>query len=77
MAMATITLDRNDLGQILDGLTQRMESYDHTAEFLDDENQNLDGFLIEEVRDSAEARNLARHYRRIIEDITRQLPKPT
>ena len=73
MPKATITLDRNDLGQILDGLTQRMESFDHTAAFLDDEDPNLEGDIIEEVRDAAEARTLAAHYRRIIDEITRQL----
>jgi hypothetical protein len=74
MPMATITLDRNDLGQILDGLTQRMESYDHTAAFLDDKDPNLEGRIIEEVRDAAEARSLAATYRRIINEISRQLP---
>jgi hypothetical protein len=77
MAKATITLARNDLDQIIDGLTQRMESYERTAEFLDDESHNLEGFLIEEVRDSTEARTLTSHYRRIIEEITRQLTHPT
>jgi hypothetical protein len=73
MPKATITLDRNDLGQILDGLTLRMESYDHTAAFLDDEDPNLEGWIIEEVRDAAEARSIAAHYQQIIDDISRQL----
>ncbi len=75
MENATITLNRNDLGQIIDGLTARVESYDHTAEFLDDETENLEGFIIEEVRDADEARNLAANYKRLIEEINRQLAK--
>ena len=77
MAMATITLDRNDLGlNPQDGLTQRMESYAHTAEFLDDETDNSENLIIDEVRDSSEARTLARNYQRILEEITRQLEMP-
>jgi len=73
MTTVNISLERNDIGQIIDGLTVRMESYEFTARFLDDEELNLDHLLIEDVRDSDEARELAGYYRRIIETISRQI----
>ena len=57
-------------GQIIDGLTYRAEDYERTAQFHET------GFaddLILEVRDAAEARNLANWYRRIVEEIREQL----
>jgi hypothetical protein len=73
MTKVSVALERNEFGQIVDGLTQRMESYEFTARFLDDEELNLDHLLIEEVRDSEEARNIARLYKRIIDEIVKQI----
>jgi hypothetical protein len=72
MADVTITLDRNDLGQILDGLNESLEAYEFTARFFED-GQNPDNLTIEEVRDSREALSIAADYRRIIERISTQL----
>ena len=73
MDIVSIALNHNDLGQIVDGLTERMEAYEFTARVLDDEEPNLDHFLIEEVRDSDEARSIAAFYRRIIYEIGKQI----
>jgi hypothetical protein len=66
----TIELDENDFGQIIDGLDCRAKQYDLTARYH--ETGFADGDILE-VRDADEARNLADWYRRIIEEIRRQL----
>ena len=61
-----VALDEIEWGQIIDGLVCRSELYDETARYHESgyaENE------IAEVRDAAEARNLARIYRRIIRKI--------
>ena len=66
----TIALDDNDWGQVIDGLTCRAEQYELTAQYH--ETGFADGDILE-VRDANEARNLANWYRRIVEEIRRQL----
>lgn len=68
--MVMITLDENDWGQMVDGLTCRAEDYERTAEYRD--SGYAEDFILE-VRDAAEARNLAAWYRRLIEEIGKQL----
>jgi hypothetical protein len=70
----TITLTENEIGQVLDGLIIRAESWERTAEFLragsmpDDEI-----FVVEECSDPAEADAIADQYRLIIRKMKSQL----
>lgn len=66
----TITLSENDWGQIIDGLTCRAEDYDRTAQ--GHESGFSDDYILD-VRDAEEARDLARHYRRILQNLRGQL----
>ena len=68
--MIKIALEENDWGQILDGLICRAEQYELTAQYH--EAGIADGSVLD-VRDADEARNLADWYRRIVEDLRRQL----
>ncbi len=66
----TITLEGNDWGQIMDGLSCRAEQYEWTAQYH--ECGYVDEGILE-VRDAAEAQNLAGWYRRLVEQIRIQL----
>jgi len=69
-----IQLDANDLGQLLDGLDCRAQSWEKTAEYLRTEKMPIgELFLIEECSDSCEADGIAAHYRSIITKIRRQM----
>ena len=68
-----IKLGRTDLGQLLDGLEIRADSWARTAEFLERGYLADDAFIIEECSDADEARNISNHYRAIIADIRRQM----
>ena len=65
-----ITLEENDWGQIIDGLTCRAEQYETTADYHD--GSSVDKEILE-VRDAEEARNLAAWYRRLVGQIGSQL----
>ena len=69
-----IELNDLDLGQLLDGLETRAESWERTAEYLRTEAMP-DGefFVIEECSDPVEATAIAAHYRKIIRTIEAQL----
>jgi len=69
-----LELDRLDLGQILDGLESRAESWERTADYLRTERMP-DGefFVIEECSKPEEADDVAAHYRSIIQNIRRQM----
>ena len=68
----TIKLSRNDVGQIIDGLYERMIIWKTTAEYL--RNGHLDcGGMIEECSEPEEAENIADHYEKIINQIKAQL----
>ncbi len=73
MAKVAIALDREDFQQIIGELSFKIGLYTHTAKFLEDEDNNFEGSLIEDVRDSDEARTIAGNYERIIREITRQI----
>jgi hypothetical protein len=68
-----INIDSLDLGQILDGLRARQESWKNTATFLRDKYFSDDSFVCEECSDSDEAEKIAALYQRIIQSIERQL----
>ncbi|MBN2783898.1 MAG: hypothetical protein JXR25_03660 [Pontiellaceae bacterium] len=66
----SITLKRNDWGQIIDGLICQAEQYELTARYHS--GVSVDGEILD-VCDANEARSLADWYHRIAEDIRRQL----
>lgn len=69
-----IELDRNDLGQLLEGLEMRAESWERTAHYLLCGVVPEDGFfLAEECHKPEEASDIASHYRRIISKIRNQM----
>ena len=69
----TIRFEANDLGQLLDGLRSRSESWHDTAEYLESGSSPRDDFIIEECNDAEEARAIADHYDRIIASIEMQM----
>jgi hypothetical protein len=69
----TLTLQRFDVGQMLDGLRVRRDSWFKTAAVLADDDSDFDDEPIEECSDADEARNIGEHYERIIGAIERQL----
>lgn len=68
-----ITLDSLDLGQLLDGLRLRVESWRKTAEFLESGYIADDAFICEECSDAAEALSIAEHYEKIVASIEEQV----
>lgn len=69
-----IELDALDLGQLLDGLEARAESWQKTAEYLRaGEMPDDELFIIEECSDAEEANGIAEHYRSIIGKIRQQM----
>ncbi len=68
-----LTIDGFDLGQILDGLRRRQESWANTAIYLRDDYFPDDSFACEECSDTNEAQKIADHYQKIITAIERQI----
>ena len=68
-----LTIDGFDLGQILDGLRCRQESWANTAIFLREDYFPDDSFVCEECSDADEAQKISDHYQRIISAIERQI----
>lgn len=68
-----LRLDSLDLGQVLDGLRARQDSWQKTADFLDSGNVADAAFISEECNDATEAASIARHYSQIISQIERQV----
>jgi hypothetical protein len=66
----SISLDRNDWGQVVDGLQARRTSWEVTARYL--EGKEVDQ-AIEECRDAEEARALVATYDRLIDELCSQL----
>ncbi len=69
-----IELDEHDLGQLLDGLEIRAESWRRTAEYL--RTGSMPGgelFMIEECSEDDEADGLAARYEAIIKNIQSQM----
>ena len=65
-----ITLEENDWGQIIDGLTCRAEQYERTAHYYETDGGDE---CIEEVNSAEEARTLAAWYCRLVDQIRSQL----
>jgi hypothetical protein len=70
-----IRIDSLDLGQIIDGLRSRYESWSNTAIFLRDGYFPGDGFVCEECSDPNEAERIANDYQRIIGNIEQQVDR--
>ena len=68
-----ITLNGFDLGQALDGLRCRQESWANTAIFLRDGYISGGAFVAEECSDPDEAQKIADHYARIVRTIEAQV----
>ena len=68
-----LTLDSLDVGQIVDGLRSRQESWANTAIFLRDDYFPDSTFVCEECSDPDEAQRIANYYQRIITSIERQI----
>ena len=68
-----IEIESIDLGQILDGLRSRQESWRNTAIFLRDGFFPDDAFLCEDCSDPDEAEKIADYYERIIRSIEQQI----
>ena len=69
----TIRLEREDVGQLLDGLRCRLDAWRETAEYMETGYSARDDFIIEECRDAEEAHKIAAHYARIIAAIDAQV----
>ena len=69
-----IELSALDIGQLIDGLENRAESWERTAAYLGEDGMPDDElFIIEECSDADEARMIAEHYRSIIAKMTKQI----
>jgi hypothetical protein len=68
-----IILDSLDIGQLLDGLRARAESWQMTAEFLESGYVADDAFMCEECSDPEEASKIAKHFHEIASSIERQV----
>ena len=68
-----LRLDSVDLGQLLDGLRIRAESWLKTAEYLESGCVAIDSFICEECSDAEEAFAIASHYTKIIAQVEKQI----
>lgn len=73
----TLRLDSNDIGQIIEGLQSRADSWRQTADYLEAGHAARDDFIAEECSDTNEANAIANHYERIIRELETQLRPPT
>lgn len=67
-----IRLEENELGQIIEGLQAREESWRRTADYFRIGYNTDDSFAIEECNGEYEAAEIAQFYSRIILDLERQ-----
>lgn len=71
-----ITLGQNDLGQLLEGLESRADSWEQTGRYLlHGDHGGDDLFIVEECHKPEEAFGIAEHYRTIIGEIRSQMKK--
>ena len=70
--VVTLKLLRNDLGQIIDGLCVRQDSWRYTQQYLETGYVDVEQG-IEECSKPEEAQNIADYYDKIIEKIQQQL----
>ncbi|MEP6820997.1 MAG: hypothetical protein ABI946_01465 [Chthoniobacterales bacterium] len=71
----SITLDSLDVGQLLDGLRLRAESWRKTAEYLESGYVADDAFICEECSSDYEATCIAEHYEKIVATIEEQVAR--
>jgi hypothetical protein len=67
----TLVLDDNDVGQIVDGLTERLGDWRYTARYFEDGLVDPERSFLE-CTDSDEANAIADHYEKILSEIARQ-----
>jgi hypothetical protein len=75
--LVTIKLSRIQVGQIVEGLKAREQSYRETAYYLETGEVYDIFFNAEEVSDSAEARAIANLYEEIIRELESELSSQT
>ncbi len=68
-----IAIDSLDLGQALDGLRCRQQSWSNTAVYLREGYFPDESFVCEECSDPGEAQGIADHYSRMISVIERPI----
>lgn len=68
----TLHLEAPDLGQVLDALHCRAQSWRTTADYLESGHSPTSDFIAEECSDAHEADAIATHYERVIADIESQ-----
>ena len=68
----TLRLPQNDVGQIIDGLTERVIIWRTTEEYLETGYSHL-GDFVKECSEPEEARFIAQYYEKIIDLIQNQL----
>jgi hypothetical protein len=61
-----VTLDDNDLGQIIEGLASRAESWEATAAFLSPNEIQPESEFVEDCSSENEARQIGEAYRALI-----------
>jgi hypothetical protein len=71
----TLKLSDTMVGQILDGLHERMKVWRDTEQFMEEGYTDEKGAFIEECNDAAEARWIANYYQKIINCIEKQRDK--
>lgn len=69
----TIVLDSIDVGQLLDGLESRAESWRKTADFMESGYSRDDSFICEECSDPEEARKISKHFEAVAAAIEKQI----
>jgi len=63
------------VGQILDGLRERMKVWRDTEQFMEEGYTDEEGAFIEECNDASEARWIANYYQKIINSVEKQRDK--
>jgi hypothetical protein len=67
-----LRLGENDLGQIIEGLQAREESWRRTANYLRSGYNSDDSFVIEECNGEYEVNQIALFYERVLRNLERQ-----
>ncbi len=73
----TLILPESFVGQMLDGLRVRAESWENTKNYLSDGVIDPDNPYIEECNDETEARQIETFYKEIIKEIETQFEAQT
>ncbi|GEM_PF-2347267 len=70
--LVTLMLDKQDIGQILDGLRERLETWEYTVEYMQT-GYVPEPYCIAECSSPEEAEVIAGYYKAIIDRIESQL----